>query len=701
MPIADSIPTDLPTTNRPINAGSSMNDNASRLDGVAKVTGAAKYGRDVFPPNGLFVAFVRCPWGVGELTSHDKDAAAAVPGVVEVEVNKKDGTYHGATAGYVAAESHQALQRGLRALNCKWKRKAAKTRLEDEIGEAPPVGEAAAAILKDAELKLEAVYSTEVQTHSSLETHGVSIDHKGDSAVVYASTQGTFSVRDGLDDAIGLKRSQYEVVCEYIGGGFGSKLNGAGKEGTTAAKLASKYKRPVYLFCNRAEEHLDTGNRPGSRTRVSMAFKKDGTILGGEVRTWGSVGPNKGGGGCNIPGGRYNLGEVKKEHEDVSLNAGMPRAFRAPGHPQGSFAEELMLDEIALACGLDPLEMRMKLIKAGDIKEMAELGAKLIGWEKRAKTGSQTGVVRRGFGMGVTSWGRFPAKTDAEVVINQDGSVEARTGTQDIGTGQRTMVSIVTADTLGVPLEAVSVRIGHSNLPEGPGSGGSVTTVNSAPAMMAAANDAKAKLLEAVAKRVNAKPEELEIKGGVVMKGGEKVLAWKDACAALGNAVVGKGENTQQTVQADKTKGNSNGAQFVDLSVDTQTGVIKVNRIVAIQSCGRVVARKMAESQIIGGVIQGLSYALFENRLLDRVTGAMVNPNLEWYKIAGPCDMPHIEPVLWTKGGTGPRSLGEPPTIPTSGAIACAVLNAIGSPVRSLPLTPDKVLAALEKGRPA
>ncbi len=691
----------LPTNNRPANTGSSMNDDASRLDGIAKVTGAAKYGRDVYVPNSLFVAFVRCPWGVGELVSSNRDAAMKVPGVLDVELTKKEGQYHGATVGHMIAESPAALSRGMSELACRWKRREAKTRLAEEIGEEPPIGEAAAAALAKGSKRLEADYSTEVQTHSSLETHGVSIDFKSDSAVVYASTQGTFSVRDGLDERLKLKRSQYEVVCEYVGGGFGSKLGGAGKEGITAAMIAAKYNRPVYLFCNRAEEHLDTGNRPGSRTRVRIGFNDDGTIVGGEIRTWGSVGPNKSGGGCNVPSGRYNLGDTKKAHEDVALNAGMPRAFRAPGHPQGSFAEEMMLDEVAFACGLDPLALRLKLIRSDAIKEMASLGARQIGWDNRRPTGSQKGVVRRGMGMGITSWGRFPAAVEAEVVINQDGSIEARTGTQDIGTGQRTMVGIVTSSTLGVSLDAVTVRIGRSTLPEGPGSGGSVTAVNSAPAFIAAAEDAKRKMLEALTQRMNAEPGELDIADGVIRRGERNAVQWKDACAMLGNAITGKGVNNRATVDADKTTGNSGGAQFVDLEVDTETGVIAVRRIVAVQACGRVVSRKLAESQIIGGVIQGLSYALFEDRLLDRVTGAMVNPNLEWYKIAGPCDMPRIEPILWTKDGTGARPLGEPPTIPTSGAIACALFNALGTPVRSLPLTPDKVLTALGSGERA
>ncbi len=681
-----------------------MNDQATRLDAVAKITGAAKYGRDVYPEGGVFIRFIRCPFGAASLTSVDVAAAKAVPGVLDVELTKKEdgsykeGQYHGATVGYIVAESPRALHRGMAALACTWKRKTELTTSIDQgVKGEPEVPGAAADVLKDGPNVFEAVYSTQVQTHSSLETHGVSIDYKGDRAVVYASTQGTFSVRDGLDQALGMPASNFEVVCEYVGGGFGSKLNGAGKEGLTAAKVAAKYKRPAYLFVDRKEEHLDTGNRPSSRSSVKIAYEKDGTIKGGHVFTWGGVGPNKGGGGVNIPSQRYSLGRVEKGHEDISLNAGMPRAFRAPGHPQGAFAEELMLDEIAAKCGIDPLELRLKLVKGDVAAEMIRLGAKLIGWDRRVANGSQKSVIKRGFGMGVTSWGRFPASVEAEVNINRDGSVEARTGTQDIGTGQRTMVGIVTSENLGVPLSAVTVHIGRSSLPEGPGSGGSVTTHNTAPAFMRAAQDARGQLLELVAKRAGGEAGDYSIAAGNIVKAGAKVMDWKDACSLIADAIRGRGKGSQKTISEDKTTGTSNGAQFVDLEVDTETGVVKVNRIVAIQACGRVVSRKLAESQIIGGVIQGISYALFEDRILDRQTGAMVNPNLEWYKIAGPRDMPRIEPMLWSKDKetAGPRSLGEPPTVPTSGAIACAVFNAIGAPVRSLPITPDRVLAAV------
>lgn len=694
----DHIPTTLPTSNRPINLGRSIDDHTSRLDAVAKVTGRAKYGRDMYLPNSLFVRLVRCPFGVGTLKSFDDKPALSVPGVLEVRIDGEAGRYHGHSVGYIVAETPLAAQRGLLALNVNWQRDPVKTLITDSSDSPPPATDDTQQILDQADHVIEAIYSTPVQTHSALETHGVMVDHRGGSATVYASTQGTSSVADGIGDALDLPRSRYEVRCEYVGGGFGAKF-GPGKEGQTAAKVAAKYKRPTYLFVDRAEEHLDTGNRPSSRSYAKIGFSKDGTILGGQIHTWGGVGVARRGGGVRFPSQRYNLGEVQTAHQDVQFNGGGPRAMRAPGFPQGAFAEELLLDEIATIAGVDPVELRVRLDVDDDRKEMLRLGAEWISWKKRKATGSQRSVMRRGFGIGSSSWGRFTGRAEAEVVINPDGSVEARSGTQDIGQGNRTVMGVITAEELGVPLQVVDVQMGRSTLPPGPGSGGSVTAHSTAPAMARAARKAKEKLLTLLADRLAADASELDIDNGSVVRNGTTVMSWTDACSKIGGgSIVGRGQWDRTAARDDPTTGHSNGVQFADIEVDTETGVIRVKHIVAIQACGRVVVRKLAESQIIGGVIQGLSYALFENKLLDRKIGAMVNPDLEMYKIAGAADIPHIEPILWTKGQTGVRSLGEPPTIPTSGAIACALYNAIGTPVRHLPLTPDKVLAAMEGG---
>ncbi len=700
-----TIPTSMPTTNRPGNLGVAISDHATRLDAVAKVTGSAKYARDVFPAGCLFAAFVRCPYGHGVLEGVDDAAARRVPGVVEVEVETGGRSrYQGHNVGHVLAESLPALRDGMRALAARWRQRDCNTRITDVIGDPPAPNDETRRLLDGAAHVLEAIYETPVQTHSALETHGAVVEHDGERATAWVSTQGTNAAAQGLEDAIGVPRSRYEVRCEFIGGGFGSKLNGAGKEGVLAARLAVKHRRPVYVFCDRAEDHVDTGNRPSSRTIVRMGITGSGRIVGGQIQTYGNVGVADRGGGVRInQQGRYDLGVVQQDHQDVQLNSGAPRPFRAPGWPQGVFAEELMLDELAALALVDPLELRLRHETQEARREMLELGARLIGWDERAANGAGSGVLRRGFGCGTTGWPRYPSVSEAQVVINRDGSVEARTGTQDIGTGQRTIMGITAAEAIGIPLDRVEVRIGNSTLPTGPGSGGSVTAANTVPSMREAALAARVRLLSDLAEALDVDPSELEIEDGRLLRNGEEIMGWERACSRIGrDGIVGNGRWDRSRLREDDSTGHSQGVQFVDLRVDVETGVVHVDRVVAIQACGRVVCRKTAESQIIGGVIQGLSFALFEEKILDRNVGAMVNANLEWYRILGTDDMPHIEPVLWADGGNGVRPLGEPPTIPTAGAVACAVYNAIGAPVRSLPLTPARVLdAAAIAGAPA
>jgi xanthine dehydrogenase YagR molybdenum-binding subunit len=680
-----------------MNAGSSVNDNASRLDGPAKVSGRAKYGRDMYFTGTLYVGFLRCPYGAADLESSDIDAAKSVPGVVDVEISRKDGKFHGHKVGQVVGESPLAVKRGLRALRCKWARKPVKTRISDTVTSLPEPDAKIRAILDSAPLMFESVYTTPVQPHTCLETHGSSIEFKGDKAVVYSSTQGTGSARDGLDKQLGLPQSAIEVVCEYVGGGFGSKLGGPGKECHAAASAAAKFKRSAYMFDTRSEDQTDTGMRPSSQTLARIAFSKDGTILGGEIRTWGGVGVGGGGGGCSVPSGRYKLGIKKSGHEDVGHNGGSPMPARAPGYPQGAFAEELIVDEIAGMAGLDPLELKKKLAGKDVYREMLDLGAKMIGWSDRKPTGTQTGSLRIGYGIGLASWHSAGPGGEAEVAIHQDGSVEARTGTQDPGTGTRTMVGIVAANGLGVPLSAVTVRIGHSGLPRGPASGGSSVTPMIAPTMDLAATDAREQLLAAVAQAAGAADtKEFDIKDGVVTRNGRAHLQWKQACEKLPtDGIVGKPKG-----KAEAGQGGNEGVQFVKVSVDVETGVVHPLHVVAIQSCGKVIFRKGAESQVIGAVTQGLSNALFERQVFDRNVGTTLNDNLESYKLLGPYDMPKIETVLWTHGQTGVRGIGEPAIVPTSGAVACAIFNAIGKPVRDLPMTPDRVLAAIEGGKP-
>jgi xanthine dehydrogenase YagR molybdenum-binding subunit len=269
-----------------------------------------------------------------------------------------------------------------------------------------------------------------------------------------------------------------------------------------------------------------------------------------------------------------------------------------------------------------------------------------------------------------------------------------RSGTQDIGTATRTIMAIVVAETLGLEVDQVRVELGDTNLPFSGGSGGSTTAASVTPAMRVTAGLARDALLARIARALGTAPEQLELGvGRVVVRGAGKSLNWREACKLLGTepvAVDGQWE-------AGLSTSGTSGVQFADVEVDIETGVTRVRKIVCVQDCGLILDMKTAESQCYGGIISGVNYAVFEERILDRQTAVMVNPNMEFYLIAGQSDIPEIDVVLVDQPERGVIGIGEPPAVATAAAIANAVRNATGATVRSIPITPDRLLSALER----
>jgi xanthine dehydrogenase YagR molybdenum-binding subunit len=299
--------------------------------------------------------------------------------------------------------------------------------------------------------------------------------------------------------------------------------------------------------------------------------------------------------------------------------------------------------------------------------------------------------------MGVSAhrWGGAGRGSQAHIDIMSDGSVVVKCGTQDLGTGTRTIVAIVAAETLGLPISGVKPEIGDSILPFSGGSGGSTTAASVSPAIRVTALNALDALFAKVAPTLGATPEDLVAEGGRIhVKGNTaKGVAWKDACKLIGTEPISVNGKWEEGLSGSGTSG----VQFAETTVDIETGIVKVTRILAIQDCGLVVDKLTAEHQALGGVIAAINFALFEDRLLDRVTGQMVNPNMEWYLLAGMSDVPKIDVVLNNMPERGVIGIGEPPTVSTASAIANAVRNATGVTIRSLPLHPHKVLAALDQ----
>ena len=576
---------------------------------------------------------------------------------------------------------------------------------------------AVATALRSGKTVLRGTYRTQVQTHSALETHGLTAEWTGDELTVWSSTQGIFSVRDELAEYLEVPAAKVRVITDYCGGGFGAKF-GAGNYGVLAALLSKKAAAPVRVCLDRREEHLSVGNRPGSEQSLALVAGSDGKLSAIELRGWGSGGAGAGAGFAGPANNIYgNCPAIYTEEFDVFTHTGPLAAFRAPGHPQGAFALEQAMDELAEKLGIDPIELRDRNDPHPGRKQERRLGAERFGWSRRKPAGQlppegALGHIRRGMGMAQGCWYYFWSDdSHAEVRIHRDGTAEVLAGVQDIGTGVRTPLAQVVAEELGIPLSSVKVAIGDTRLPVGPGSGGSVTTGSITPPARDAAYQARLNLAKDVGPLLGAKDLLPGPAGKFVgtVAGKPVELSLKQVAAKLRKDQVSGTAKRKPDYDAGATNGRAwgqtGGVQFAEVTVDTLTGIIRVERIVAAHDCGRPLNPLLVESQIHGGIIQGLSYALFEERRLDLRSGRMLNANLEQYKIAGALDVPRIEIALLEdlhgRTSTDARGIGEPATVPTAAAIANAVYNALGVRLRDLPLTPARVLSSLAPSAPA
>jgi len=561
----------------------------------------------------------------------------------------------------------------------------------------------------EADVVSEGLYGSQVITHCCLEPHGsVSEWPSNDQLFVHISTQGVSGIAGQMAEPLGVPAANVRVHQDNMGGGFGSKFS-PDRWGIAAAQLSKKAGgKGVRIMLERDAELEVAGCRPSAYARVKVAAKKDGTITGWQSQSWGTGGP--GGGGMPPIPYVFSIPNRHLEHTAIRNNIGPARAWRAPNHPQAAVITMGALDDLAAKLNMDPVELWLKnLDMAGPRKEnyREELGiaSELMGWKDKWRPRGQnvSGNIARGLGLSIHTWGGRGHASDCDFSIYPDGSVDIKLATQDIGTGTRTTIVIVAAETLGLPIEAINLSIGDTQYPPSGGSGGSTTPGGVSSSTRRGAVDAREALFEKVAPALNAKPEELECVEGMVRVKGDssRSLSWKQACAKLGAMpITVRGKNPDRTKPPDLTNSGVGGVGMADVEVDMETGVVKVKKMVAVQDCGLIIDLKMAESSCFGALIMGISYALFEEKVMDRTTGRMLNPNMEFYRLAGLSDIPELVVHMMTGKGYDERGvigLGEPPVISPGAAIANAVANAIGARVSFLPLTPDKVLAALQQ----
>lgn len=715
--VAVVIPDDEPTPWQWGERFSVLRKETPRLDGPLKATGAARYSYDIRLPAMLYGAILRSPYPHATVRSVDLSAARRLDGVrIAMRVDEGEIRFAGQEVAAVAAVSAEVAEEALSLIKVEYRPLPFVVDMHKAMADGAPrvfsgrpnvanphvagLGNVARA-LEEAAAVHEAVYTTPVQTHVSLETHGAVASWNGDELTVWCSTQGIFTVRDDLDVLFNLPPEKVRVITEYLGGGFGSKF-GAGAEVVIAARLAREAGAPVKLMLPRAAEHVATGNRPSSWQRVRLGARADGRLAAMELTEHGSGGIGGGAGSAGPYLSLYPCPNLRIEERDVYINAGPSSPMRAPGWPQGLFALELAMDELAGKLKLDRLEMRRRNnnhpVRAAELA----LGARRFGWTEKSRAPRSRGALRRGIGLAGGAWhGLGGSGPEAIVAARRDGRFEMRIGAQDIGTGTRTVLAMVAAEELGVPLELVTAQIGDSRFPFSVPSGGSSTSPSDSPAVRQAAAHLKHKLFRIAAPLLSAKPGDLEARDSkiYVRFQSERAIPIAEVCRRIpGDSISGSGERlpNYQGYRNDQA-----GCQFAEVEVDVETGVVRVLRVVAVHDAGLILDPLTARSQVNGGVIMGVGFALFEQRLLDPQTGLMVNPTMDDYKLPGPLDTPEVDvsfvEVANGVTNTGVLGLGEAAHVCTTAAIGCAVFDAIGVPVRDLPITPDRVLAALGK----
>ena len=727
-----------------------------RVDGRERVTGGAQYTYDVALPGMLIAVGLRSPHPHARVVAIDTTASERAPGVRAVftrfnasslinpsgkhPIFAEEVLFQGQEVALVIAETREQAEDGVRLLNVEYEplpfvidpeaalaKGAAAVQGGSEnnsLGEEWPKVYERGSIeqgFAEAEVIVETRFTTEANLHNSMETHGGAASWDGHTLTLWSSTQDIYGARQQVAAALELHQNQVHVIKRYMGGGFGSKL-GAHNSGLLAAWAAYTLGRPVKYMLSRTEENLAAGNRPPSIQRYKIGARKDGALTALDLETTGNVGAT---GGWFSPVSMsskemYLCPNVRATDIPARTNLGTQASFRAPGVVEGTAGLEIALDDLARALNMDPLELRRKnyapnyqvLDRPYATKTLLEaysLAAERIGWdtrddEERRYPRGRHGMLRRGVGMASQLWGGDggpPAQAIAKLL--PDGSAVIITGTQDIGTGTRTVLAQIAAEELRIPLSSVRVELGETEFGVfSPASGGSMTLASVGPAVRMAAAEARKEMLEIVSHLAEAPIDALDVQNGAIINtetGKEMGTVGSFLGMLDGHEVTARG---MRGPNAEDVIVRTFGAQFAEVEVDIGTGEVRVLKIVAAHDCGRIVNPLTFSSQMEGGIIQGIGMALYEQRIVDPRLGVSVNPNLGDYKVPTIRDIPDIELVLFNTPNEvantlGALGAGEPPIIPTPGAIANAVAHALGRPVTGLPLTPDRVLNMLRE----
>jgi len=702
-----------------------LKDDNDRVDGMLKVTGKAKYFAEYELPGLTYGVLVTSTITKGRITALDTKTAEKAPGVIAVisHLNKPSAPayeqeggpqmkifytdkifYNGQPIAIVVANTFERATHAASLVKATYAKEDFNTDFEKALKDPKArklQGQAdykrgLENAYKTAEVKLEERYFLPVETHNPMELHGIIADWRPNNQLtVYAKTQGVKATQGTLANVFKIPMENIQVNSEFVGGGFGMALRTWPLE--IATVMASKHiGKPVKMVITRMQMFTMVGNRPAAIQTIGLGANKDGKLTGITHRAYGETATyeNFTEGVVNMAKFMYQCDNVNTSYAIVPVDLGVPIWMRGPGEATGAFALESAIDEMAHALDMDPLDFRIKNdpetdqqknkpFSSKNIKEAYKIGADKIGWSNRKnKPGSLVeGPWKTGYGVSIGVFNANRGKASVKGILKADGSLLLQSATSDIGPGTGTGMTLIANKLMKIPINKITFELGDSSLPPAPSQGGSATlsTVGSA------VNDVCVALKSAIAE----------------LAANSNMDATANFVEVLKKNNLPQIEITKES-QGGKERDNysmySFSIHFVQVKVHSLTGVVKVNKIVSVGDSGTIVSPKTARSQMVGGAVGGIGMALTEESIIDHRYGRYINNNFADYHVPVNADVPEIDVNFINKpdpyiNPMGAKGMGEIALIGFSAAVANAVFNATGKRIRTLPITPDKILA--------
>ncbi|MGJ5202395.1 xanthine dehydrogenase family protein molybdopterin-binding subunit [Bradyrhizobium sp. HKCCYLR20261] len=729
--------------------GSNVGQPLSRVDGLAKVTGRATYAADNNPPGLLYAVLAVSSIARGRVASLDVDAAKAHAGVVEVMTSANrpplysdpDGKpnpfsfrfealqndhvrYANQPIAVVIAESLEAATEGAALLAPRYEAEPARIGLDAEAAYVPPVvgmgfpaeerhGDVESA-LAGSDKQITAIYETPPHYHNAMEPHAVVAEWQGDRLVIDTPTQGLVLMRARLAELFGIAPENILIRSPFLGGGFGGKGLMAGPQvlGILAAKLVG---RPVKLVARREQLYGPFGHRSPTKQTLRLGASASGQLAGihHHARIATSSFEDFYESAAHVTHTLYAAPAIATTYDAVRMDTGTPLFVRAPGIAPGSIALESAVDEMAEACGLDPLAFRVKnyaevepstgkRFSSKALRECYTQGAERFGWWERPlkprMMRDKDGFLV-GWGMGTATFHALMFAGQARAVIRRDGSGVVESGSHDMGQGAWTAFAQIAADSLALELDQVTFKAGTSDLPDAGIAGGSAHTATVGTAIHNAGAAVIAKLAE-LATSDQRSPLFGAGNAGVIARNGRLIRrddegrgeSYADILARAGlDEVDGAGSGLPDPAANEQYAMHSHGAVFAEVKVDPDLGQVRVTRMVGAFAAGRIINPKLVKSQLAGGMIWGISLALHEEAVTDRRSGRIMNANLGEYHVPVNADVPAIEAFTVEEhdpfvNPLGIKGVGEIGITGSAGAVANAVAHATGIRVRRFPV---------------